>query len=411
MPRKADPMPRSEPRPFPPIGVKISTDMERRTYGIRARARWTDPSSKRRVIRTEIVDDEAAAHAFFDDLRNSSVKGMDVSMTLKEFVTSIGDRWARGLDPTSTADTYAFGLKLRVLPALGHLPVSQITAGMIDRTIDEWETRYGASTIKNTIAPMVRVLDEAVRDGLLTINPAKTRAKRSLTRNAFREQPAEGAPPRLHAIPDLATLNMVAAACARVHQSYSDFVMLAALLAARSSEVSGLQVGDVRFENNLIVIRRQIFPGKGGLVTKATKNRKERRVPILDPLRPVLERLTAGKQPGDQLLTGPKGGVLTTATVRDATNWDQLVVDIGLPDLTRHGLRHTGATWLADAGVPLHVLQDILGHASIETTRGYLHPDDRHLASAAEQANAFLSRSARPATKTEAAQQRHHRGL
>ncbi|AZZ40751.1 hypothetical protein C0Z10_06425 [Acidipropionibacterium jensenii] len=42
-------------------------------------------------------------------------------------------------------------------------------------------------------------------------------------------------------------------------------------------------------------------------------------------------------------------------------------------------------------GTPLHVLQDILGHASMETTRGYLHPDDRHLASAAEQANAFLS--------------------
>ena len=46
---------------------------------------------------------------------------------------------------------------------------------------------------------------------------------------------------------------------------------------------------------------------------------------------------------------------------------------------------------MADAGIPLHLLQDILGHASMETTRGYLHPDDRHLASAAEQANAFLS--------------------
>ena len=47
---------------------------------------------------------------------------------------------------------------------------------------------------------------------------------------------------------------------------------------------------------------------------------------------------------------------------------------------------------MADARIPLHVLQDILGHASMETTRGYLHPDDRHLASAAEQANAFLRR-------------------
>jgi integrase len=363
--------------------VRISTDLERRSYGIRARARWTDPISKRRVIRSEIVADEAAAHEFFDSLRQSSAKGMDVSMTLTEFVTTIGDRWARGLDPTSTGETYGYGLKLRVLPALGHLPVTQITAGMIDRTIDAWEKRHGASTIKNSIAPLVRVLDEAVRDGLIPINPAKNRAKRSLNRNAFRLQPAEEASPRSHAIPDMGTLTKLAEACGKIHQSYSDFVMLAALLAARSSEVSGLQAGDVRFDKNIVVIARQTYPGKGGLITKQTKGRRERRVPILDPLRPVLERLTEG-----------------TATVRDATNWDQIVSDLGMPDLTRHGLRHTGATWMADAGIPLHVLQDILGHASVETTRGYLHPDDRHLASAAEQANAFLARSAKASRPT-----------
>ena len=78
--------------------MKLSTDMERRSYGIRARARWTDPTTKRRVTRSDIVPDEAAAHTFFDQLRNSSTKGMDGSMTLLEFVTSIGDRWARGLD-------------------------------------------------------------------------------------------------------------------------------------------------------------------------------------------------------------------------------------------------------------------------------------------------------------------------
>lgn len=104
------------------------------------------------------------------------------------------------------------------------------------------------------------------------------------------------------------------------------------------------------FAKNLVVIRRQVFPGKGGLVTKPTKSRKERRVPILEPLRPVLERLTEGKEPEDQLLVGPKGGYLTTATVRDATNWDSIVAKLGLPDLTRHGLRHTGATWMAVDG-------------------------------------------------------------
>ena len=383
----------SAPPPVPPFGVKVTTDLEYRASGIRARARWIDPQTRRRVVRALVVPDEDAAEAFFSDLRRSSEIGIDRRITFADYLATIGDRWTRGLDPTSTADGYKVGLRLRVLPALGHLPLSQITAGMIDRTIDDWEKAHSPSTIKNTIAPLVRVLDEAVRDGLIQINPAKNRAKRSLNRNAFRGQSAEQSSPRAHAIPDMKTLNRLARACGKVHQSYSDFVMLAALLAARSSEVSGLQVGDVRFEKNLVVIARQIFPGKGGLVTKPTKSRKERRVPILEPLRPVLERLTEGKEPEAQLLVGPKGGVLTTATVRDATNWDKIVANLGLPDLTRHGLRHTSATWMADAGVPLHVLQEILGHASMETTRGYLHPDDRHLASAAEQANAFLSPS------------------
>lgn len=45
---------------------------------------------------------------------------------------------------------------------------------------------------------------------------------------------------------------------------------------------------------------------------------------------------------------------------------------------------------MADAGIPLHVLQRILGHKSLETTRGYLHPDNRQLLAAAELANAFF---------------------
>jgi hypothetical protein len=82
----------AHPKPVPPIGVKISTDLERRSYGIRARARWTDPVTKRRIIRSEIVPDEAAPNGFFDSLRQSSAKGMDISMTLAEFVSSIGER-------------------------------------------------------------------------------------------------------------------------------------------------------------------------------------------------------------------------------------------------------------------------------------------------------------------------------
>lgn len=374
---------------MPPVGVKLTTDVERRTDGFRARVRWTDPSTHKRVGRVAHVRSHEDVEEFFEQMRAATETGADTTITLTDYAAAIGDRWQRGLDPTSTAELYDTGLRLRVLPALGHVRVAKITAGMIDRTIDAWEAEHSASTIKNSIAPLVRVLDEAVRDDIISINPAKHRARRNLGKHVTHTTGAL----RQYALPDLATLRKLATACGEVHQSYSDHVMLAALLAARGSEVAGLRVGDVDWENHIVWIRRQHYPGKGGLVVKQTKGRRHRPVPMLDALEPVLERLTTDKKDDDPLLRGPRGGVLTTAAVRDATRWDDLVAGLNLTGLARHGLRHTGATWMADAGIALHVLQEILGHQSIETTKGYLHPDHRHLAEAARQANQFLSKT------------------
>jgi integrase len=67
--------------------------------------------------------------------------------------------------------------------------------------------------------------------------------------------------------------------------------------------------------------------------------------------------------------------VITTATLRDATGWDELVDDLGLAGLVRHGLRYTALTWMADAGVELHVLQRVAGHQDPAVTSRHLHPD------------------------------------
>ena len=80
-----------------------------------------------------------------------------------------------------------------------------------------------------------------------------------------------------------------------------------------------------------------------------------------------------------RLFTGPRGGRITTAVLRDATHWDEVVIKLGYEHLRRHDLRHTGLTWMADAGVPLHVLRKIAGRGSLTTTQRYLHPDRRSI--------------------------------
>ncbi len=45
----------------------------------------------------------------------------------------------------------------------------------------------------------------------------------------------------------------------------------------------------------------------------------------------------------------------------------------GTPRVRPHRLRHTYGTELAAAGIDLLVLRDLMGHASPETTAGYVH--------------------------------------
>ncbi len=43
-----------------------------------------------------------------------------------------------------------------------------------------------------------------------------------------------------------------------------------------------------------------------------------------------------------------------------------------------HRLRHTYGTELAAAGIDLLVLRELMGHASPETTAGYVNPRELH---------------------------------
>ena len=115
-------------------------------------------------------------------------------------------------------------------------------------------------------------------------------------------------------------------------------------------------------------------------------------MPVIDEIRPLVgRRLDAiSDDPMARLFTGPHGGRITTAVLRDATHWDEVVAKLGYSYLRRHGLRHTGLTWMADAGVPVHVLQKIAGHGSLTTTQLYLHPDERWISDAGQALSAHL---------------------
>jgi integrase len=66
-----------------------------------------------------------------------------------------------------------------------------------------------------------------------------------------------------------------------------------------------------------------------------------------------------------------RGGKVTTAVLRDATHWDEVVTALGYGYLRRHDLRHTGLTWMegrgaaSDASFPAWCEEDAVGAAAL----------------------------------------------
>ncbi|MEV1057820.1 site-specific integrase [Micromonospora chalcea] len=381
----------------PPIGVRLATDVEHRPgrdRPYRARVRWTDPTSKRRLSKSTTVATPEEAQAWLDGMASAAQGGVDplaATKRLAEYGESVMTLALRGLE-RKTLDPYLAGWRKRVVPTLGHIPVRMITNGAVDRAVHSWiADEHSRSTVKNSLAVLVRVMEQAVRDGIIQRNPAQVTG----WQREYQRAADELDDPRSLALPDWETLTTLAAALvdrsANHFTGWADVVIFAACTAARIGEVSGVRAEDIDRETWMWTVRRQTTPGPGGLIDKGTKGKRARTVPLIEEVRPIVaHRLDAASKPESRLFTGPRGGRISTAVLRDATHWDEVVTKLGYEHLRRHDLRHTGLTWMADAGVPVHVLRKTAGHGSLTTTQRYLHPDRQSITDAGAALSAHL---------------------
>jgi len=381
-----------------PVGVPLSADIEYRTdrpEPYRARVRWIDPATKRRKSKSQACSSERAALDWIEAIRRIAQAGIDpetASMALGIYGDSVMPLALRGLEG-KTLDPYLAGWRKRVVPALGHLPLRMITNGAVDRAVHGWiAEQCSRSTVKNSLAVLVRIMEQAVRDGILDRNPARVIG----WQRDYQRAEDELDDPRSLALPDWQALSDLAAALvdrsADHFDGWGDVVIFAACTAARIGEVSGIRCADIGREAWTWTVRRQTTPSPGGLIDKGTKGKRARTVPLIE-VRPLIERRldAVGHDPAARIFTGPRGGRITTAVLRDATHWDEVVTQLGYEHLRRHDLRHTGFTWMADAGVPVHVLRKIAGHGSLVTTQRYLHPDAQSIADAGTALSAHLT--------------------
>ncbi|MBV9665263.1 MAG: tyrosine-type recombinase/integrase [Actinobacteria bacterium] len=135
----------------------------------------------------------------------------------------------------------------------------------------------------------------------------------------------------------------------------------------RVAEMCGLNLGDVDIPQQRLTVW-----GKGS---------KQRQVPLSEPAveaiqgwleRGRVEFLRPGS-PLDAVFLNNRGNRLGPRDVRR-------ILDRRAASPTHpHALRHTFATHLLDGGADLRVVQELLGHASLETTQVYTHVSKERL--------------------------------
>lgn len=169
---------------------------------------------------------------------------------------------------------------------------------------------------------------------------------------------------------------MLQAPLTQKHSRARDKAMLELLYATgcRASELVTLRLRDVHLDAGHCICR-----GKGD---------KERIVPLgrraieavriyLRDERPALAQ-GSGERHTDWLLLSRTGRRLRRERLWELVK--QYALEVGAhPDVSPHTLRHSFATHLLSGGADLRLVQEMLGHASIQTTQIYTHVDQSRL--------------------------------
>jgi len=144
------------------------------------------------------------------------------------------------------------------------------------------------------------------------------------------------------------------------------FFLVALHTGMRQGEIFGLQWGDLDFVKRQIHIRRTIRKR----VVGTPKNNRHRSVPMTDRLHDALWAHRSLRS-RTWVFTRDNGEPLTRNSIKWAF-WRHTRA-AGLPEIRFHDLRHSFASQLVMAGVPLAGVKELLGHADIKMTMRYSH--------------------------------------
>lgn len=305
---------------------------------------------------------------------------LSATMTVAEYLAA----WVADYGPSlglRTAASYAQVVRLYVSPVIGDVAVGKLAAVDCQRLLTGM-IRRGLSP---TTANYVRTVMRKAFDGATTGRPPLMAANPWRETRRFRPGEVEV---NVLSERDEAALR---AECGRWGEdglpvrSYGPLVIFILETGLRISEANGLKPGDVA--DGALTVRRKITwvnrddegaPVDPHPVEEATKSRTSRRtIPLTETARAALADARALNErnrlaAGDGWHGDPYLFLRETGRAFDPSNvYRSLGLYLrkaGCEKASIHDLRKTFGTRVARGGAPPHVLQRLMGHASITTT-------------------------------------------
>lgn len=262
----------------------------------------------------------------------------------------------------STISGYRRLLRLYIRPSLGHLHLDELGPEHITMCLSAVIGQGKPRQAQLTRVLIAAALRSAVSLGILQSSPME-RVSRVRHRSEFTPW---------------WTAEQLARFLASAKASNDPYLvawLLALTCGLRRGELLGLQWIDVDLTQLVLHIRRQRIVVDGRTIECSPKSAAGvRDIPLpLELVAPL--RAARRRSASPYVLSLPCGSPCTPKALRKGHG--EAIALAGVSYIPLHGMRHTMASLAAAAGVPIKVLQTILGHAHFSTTADiYAHVDD-----------------------------------
>lgn len=158
---------------------------------------------------------------------------------------------------------------------------------------------------------------------------------------------------------------------AQLQEPYRTMATLMCWVGLRWGEAAGLRVCDVDWMRSRLTIVGAL-DGNTGRWKEHPKNTASRaEVPVPPWLIEDMSRLVAGRPRDALIFLSQRGKSLRYPNWN--LIWHRALEAAGVPYLPPHACRHTAASWLVQAGVPLYEVARQLRHKTITHTQRYAH--------------------------------------